>query len=54
MTKQAQNSINLFAGENPETIKKALKMQKKSIVSELIEHFNAKDINDLALKLSIE
>lgn len=53
MTNQAQNSINLYVGENPDTIKKALKLQKKSVVSELMEHFNAKDIDELSLKLSI-
>ena len=53
MTKQAQNSIDLYAENDPATIKQALKIQKKSIVSELMEHFNAKDINELALKLSI-
>lgn len=53
MTSQAQNSIDLYAGENPETIKQALKIQKKSVVSELMEHFNTKSINELAIKLSI-
>ena len=53
MTTQAQNSINLYAGENPATIKKALKMQKKSVVSELMKHCNAKDIDELAIKLSM-
>lgn len=52
MTKQAQNSIDLYAGNNPATIKQALKMQKKSIVSELMEHFDAKNIDELAIKLS--
>lgn len=53
MTSQAQNSIDLYSGENPESIKRALKFQKKSVVSELMEHFNAKDINELAIKLSL-
>ncbi len=52
MTKQAQNSIDLYSGENPETIKKALHIQKKSIVSELMKHFDAKNIDELAIKLS--
>lgn len=54
MTKQAQNSIDLYIGEDIETVKKALKMQKKSVVSELMEHFNAKNIDELAIKLSIQ
>lgn len=49
---KAQNSIDLYAGNNPATIKQALKMQKKSIVSELMEHFDAKNIDELAIKLS--
>lgn len=53
MTKQAQNSINLYKGRNPSTIKQALSFQKNSIVEELKTYFNAKDINDLAIKLSI-
>lgn len=52
MTKQAQNSIDLYSGETPETIKKALHIQKKSIVSELMKHFDAKNIDELAIKLS--
>ena len=53
MTKQAQNSINLYKGQNPSTIKQALSFQKNSVVEELKTYFNAKDINDLAIKLSI-
>ena len=39
MTKQAQNSLNLYRGQNPATIKQALRMQKSSIVEELKAHF---------------
>ena len=53
MTQQAKNSINLYHGGNPTTIAKLLECQKQSVVDELKEHFNATDINDLALKLSI-
>ena len=53
MTKQAQNSIDLYAGNNPATIKQALKMQKKSIVEELKAHFGVSDIDSLATRLSI-
>lgn len=53
MTKQAQNSLDLYRGQNPATIKQALRMQKNSVVKELQEYFNAKDINELSIKLSI-
>ncbi len=53
MTKQALNSIELYKGNNPATIKMALKMQRSSVVNELMEHFGTKDIDELAIKLSI-
>lgn len=53
MTKQAQNSLNLYRGQNPSTIKQALSIQKSSVVNELKEHFNAKDLDELSVKLSI-
>lgn len=53
MTQQAKNSLNLYRGGNPETIKQLLKIQKSSVVNELKEHFNARDLNELAIKLSI-
>lgn len=53
MSSQALNSIDLYKGNNPETIKMALKMQKSSVVNELMEHFGAKDIGELAIKLSM-
>lgn len=53
MTQQAINSINLYKGNNPGTIKQALSFQKSSVVNELKEHFKANDLNDLAFKLSI-
>ena len=53
MTKQAQNSLNLYRGQNPATIKQALRIQMSSVVEELKEYFNAKDIDELAVKLSI-
>ena len=52
MTQQAINSTELYRGNNPSTIEKALKFQKSSVVEELKEHFNASDISDLALKLA--
>lgn len=53
MTKQAQNSINLYKGQPISLIKQALTMQGKSTVEELKQHFNASTIEDLAVKLSI-
>lgn len=53
MSSQALNSIDLYKGNDPETIKMALKFQKSSIVNELMEHFDAKDIGELAIKLSM-
>lgn len=53
MTSQAQNSINLYKGGNPLTIMQLLKMQNSSVVEELKQHFNTKDLSELALKLSI-
>ena len=42
MTQQAINSIELYKGNNPGTIEKALKFQKSSVVEELKEHFKYK------------
>lgn len=53
MTSQALNSIELYKGNNPATIKMALNFQKSSVVNELMEHFNAKNIDELAIKLSM-
>lgn len=53
MTKQAQNSINLYKGEPVSSIKQALSFQKQSIVEELKQHFNVSSIDDLAVRLSI-
>lgn len=52
MTQQAQNSINLYRGGNPSTIQQLLRIQKQSVVDELMQHFGASSISDLALKLS--
>lgn len=53
MTPQAENSLNLYRGGNPSTILQLLQMQKSSVVEELKQHFNAKDLNELSIKLSI-
>lgn len=54
MTTQAQNSINLYKGNPVSMIKLALKMQRKSIVDELKEHYEVSTIDDLAVRLSME
>ena len=53
MTQQAINSIGLYKGNSPSTIKQALSFQKKSVVEELKNHFHANDLTELAIKLSI-
>ena len=53
MTKQAQNSLALYKGQDPLTIKQALSVQNSSVVNELKEYFKAKDLNELSIKLSI-
>ena len=53
MTPQAQNSLALYKGQNPATIKRALSMQKSSVVNELKEHFGVTDLDSLAARLSI-
>lgn len=53
MTKQAQNSLDLYRGQNPATIKQTLRMQKSSVVDELKEHFGVSDLDSLAARLSI-
>lgn len=53
MTRQAENSLALYRGGNPSTIEQLLRMQKESVVKELKEHFNAKSLSELAVKLSV-
>lgn len=53
MTKQAQNSLDLYRGQNPATIVQALRMQKSSVVDELKEHFGVSNLEALAVRLSI-
>lgn len=53
MTRQAQNSINLYKGQDPSKIQQLLQIQGKSVVNELMSYFNARDIAELAIKLSI-
>lgn len=53
MSQQAINSIELYRGNNPATIEMALRMQRSSVVNELMEHFGASSLNELAIRLSI-
>lgn len=53
MTQQATKCLELFYGSNPATIKKALSVQKPSIVEELKNHFGENNIDKLAQRLSL-
>lgn len=53
MSSQALNSIDLYKGNDPTTIKMALKFQRSNVVNELMEYFNAPNIDELAIKLSM-
>jgi hypothetical protein len=52
MTEQAINSLALYRGDNPATIKQLLKMQSSSVVNELKEHFGVSTMEELASELS--
>lgn len=49
----AQNSLALYRGNNPNTILRALNIQDKSVVKELMDYFGTKTKEDLAFRLSI-
>lgn len=53
MSKQAENSLNLYKGGNPATIQQLLMIQKPSVVNELKEHFKVTSLSELALRLSL-
>ena len=53
MSEQAQKSLELYRGGNPETIRQLLKMQSSSVVDELKAHFDTNDLDELAVRLSI-
>ncbi len=53
MTQQAINSIGLYRGGNPATIEQLLRMQRSSVVDELMAHFGVTSTRELAIKLSI-
>lgn len=52
LSKQAENSISLYRGQNPSTIKQLLAFQNKNVVDELLKFFNCNDISTLSVKLS--
>lgn len=53
MTPQAKNSLSLYRGNSPETIKQALRIQRSSVVEELKQYFGTTSIDELALRLSL-
>lgn len=53
MTSQALNSIDLYKGQDPTKIIQLLRIQNSSVVDELLEHYDASDIDELAVKLSM-
>ena len=54
MTRQAENCVNLFRGQQPEKIEAALRMLQKSVLQELLDHYNKKSIEDLAYQLFLD
>lgn len=51
MTKQAENCIDLLAGNQPEKILQALKMLRSEVVQELMDYYHVTNRTDLADKL---
>lgn len=52
LSNQAMNSIELYRGQNSTLIKQLLQFQKKSVVDELLQHFECENISVLSVKLS--
>lgn len=50
---QMQNSLELYRGQNPKTIKQLLKMQSSTVVNLLKKKFGVDDLDELALRCSI-
>ena len=53
MTQQAINSLELYKGNDPSIIERALLIQKGSVVNELKEHFGVDSNHELAIRLSV-
>ena len=51
---QAQNSVDLYAGNPPAMIKRGLSMQSREVVEELKRMFEVETIDDLAIALSMK
>ena len=52
MSEQAKNSMNLYRGQDARMIRQLLNYQLCRVVNELLSFYKAKDLDDLALKLS--
>ena len=50
---QAENSISLYRGQSPSSIKQLLSFQKQSVVNELLEYYGCTDTGTLSVKLSM-
>lgn len=53
MTQQTINSLKLYKGGKPSIIEQFLLLQRRSVVNELMSHFNAKTISKLSERLSM-
>jgi hypothetical protein len=53
MSTQAQNSLALYRGQDPNKILMLLKIQRASVVDELKAHVGASSLEDLAFRLSM-
>ena len=53
LSQYAKNAVKLYKGGNPDTIEQLLRMQDSSVVVELMEHFQQKDIKNLAIRLML-
>lgn len=51
---QAQNSVDLYAGNPPAMIKRGLSMQSREVIEELKRMFEVETIDDLAIALSMK
>jgi hypothetical protein len=52
LSKQAQNSLALYKSQEPSKIKQLLQIQGR-VRDELMKHFGAMDIDELALRCSL-
>lgn len=54
LSQKAKNNIEMLRGNNPSKITSWLKMLPSSIVNELKQYYNADDINELSVKISMD